>query len=124
MQLASRRPSRPRGSQLELGAVLAGASFALALSVLLVKHSSAAALALALLPLLAWLLTRSYGGLALGTAFVLVLPSWEALGTAQASVLRLASVAAATSLLVNRRFRLTSIDFALLVYVAIVLGGW
>jgi O-antigen ligase len=82
------------------------------------------AFAILLLPLAGWLLTRTLGGLALGLAVILIVPSWESLGPAQAGAVRVASAAAAVSLLVNRRFRPRPTDFAVALYVAVTIAGW
>jgi O-antigen ligase len=125
--LARRRPI-PRNSFWHgVGGPLilaSAAAFALALAFLLVHRGPAAALALVLLPPIAYLLAKSYGGLALGIVMVLILPYWLDLGSAQSSVLRIASAAAAVTLLSARGFRPTVIDFALVIFVGVTVFDW
>ena len=103
---------------------MSAAVFAIGLGLLVAHSSAVAALALVAAPPIAYVLTKSQGGLALGLILVLVLPYWLTLGTAQASVLRVGSAAAAVTLLVTRRFRLTFVDCALVVLVAVIVLGW
>lgn len=97
---------------------------AIVLAYILVRRSATPAFALVLLPAVLWLLTRSYGGLALGIVLVLVLPYWVAIGAAQASVLRLASVASVAGVLVGRPLTPRPTDYALGIYVAVTILGW
>jgi O-antigen ligase len=97
---------------------------AVVLAYILVRRSATPAFALVLVPAVVWLLTRSYGGLALGLALVLVLPYWMTIGAAQGSVLRLASAAAIVGVLVGRPLKPKPTDYALGVYVAITILGW
>lgn len=114
------RLSRSGGFLIATGATLAaGLAFALVHG-----GSIAAVVTVCLLPAAAWLLSRSYGGLVLGLVLILVVPSWHTFGTAQLSLLRLASIAAAVTLLVTRRFRLHQIDLALLFFVVVLVAGW
>jgi O-antigen ligase len=101
--------------------MLAGAVIAVVLSYILVRRSTTAALGLLFLPLAGWLVTRSAGGVALGIAMMLVLPSWLTLGSAQATVGRLAAVAAATTLILAGGFRPRLQDWALLLLVGIMI---
>src|ERR1700749_1940240 len=77
----------------------AGVVLALALALALVHRPLFAALVVLAVPT-AWLVTRSYGGVVLGIGLLLTLPYWQTLGTPQATVLRLASLAAAANLAV------------------------
>jgi O-antigen ligase len=98
---------------------------ALALGFVLVHRSPALAFAVVLVPPLLWLLTRRSAGLIVGLGLILVLPYWETFGAAQASVLRVASIAAASTLLFERsRPRFSVSDFALIAFVVVVLLGW
>lgn len=97
---------------------------AIVLAYILVRRSATPAFALVLAPAVGWLLTRSYGGLVLGIALVLVLPYWMPIGAAQASVLRLASAASLAGVLVGRPLKPKPTDYALGVYVAITILGW
>jgi len=115
-----RPPSRPA----ERALAVVGAAGAVALAFVVVHRSPPAAGTLALAPLLAWLLTRSYGGLALGLVLVLALPYWWTVGTAQATVLRLAALAAATGLLFAHRLRPCLTDVALAALLATILLAW
>jgi O-antigen ligase len=96
----------------------------LALALILVHFKALAVVAVVVVPPAVWLLSRSYGGLVLGLVVILVAPSWQTFGTAQLSLLRLASIAAAVTLLVTRRFRLHQIDLALLFFVVVLVAGW
>ena len=107
-------------STLVAGAVIAS----VVLAYVLVRHSAAMAMALVFLPVIVWLLSRSNGGLVVGIVLVLVLPSWKTLGSAQMDVLRVASVAAATTLLFARRMRPSPIDWAVGIFVAVLILGW
>lgn len=105
--------------------IAAGAALAAALAFALVHGASFAAIvAVALLPAAVWLLSRSYGGLVLGLVLINVLPSWHTFGASQITTGRLASVAAASTLLLNRRVRLHRVDLALLAVVLITAAGW
>ncbi len=97
---------------------------AIILAYILVRRSATPAFALVLVPGVVWLLTRSYGGLVLGIALVLVLPYWMTVGAAQASVLRLASAAAIAGVFVGRPVKPRPTDYALGAYVAITVLGW
>lgn len=106
-------------------ALVAGVVFAsVVLAYVLVRHSPAMAMALVFLPVIVWLLSRSNGGLVLGIVLVLVLPSWKTLGSAQTDVLRVASFAAATTLLFSRRMRPSPIDWAVGIFAAVLILGW
>ena len=116
---------RPRTMRASRSALVAGAVIAsVVLAYVLVRHSAAAAMALVFLPVIVWLLSRSNGGLALGIVLLLVVPYWYTLGSAQADVLRVASVAAATTLLFARRMRPSPIDWAVVIFAAVLILGW
>jgi hypothetical protein len=105
--------------------LVAGAVFAsVVLAYVLVRHSASAAMALVFLPVIVWLLSRSNGGLVLGIVLLLVVPYWYTLGSAQADVLRVASFAAATTLLFARGIRPSPIDAAVAIFVAALILGW
>jgi hypothetical protein len=112
------RPNRRGGLLIGTGVALAAA-----LAFALVHGSPGPAVAVALLPLTVWLVTRSYGGLALGLILVLVLPYWYSLG-AHITILRAASFAAIITLLVNRRITWRRLDLALLVFVLLLVADW
>jgi O-antigen ligase len=114
------RTSRRGGFLIATGAALVAA---LAFALVHGAHADAV-VAVVLLPAAAWLLSRSYGGLVLGLVLILVLPEWHTFGTSNITAIRLASVAAASTLLVNRRIRLHRIDLALLALVLITVAGW
>ncbi len=98
---------------------------AVILAYVLVRRSPTLAFALLLVVPALRLLTRSNVGVLTGLVLVLALPSWQTLGTAQVSVLRLASLAAASTLLFSReRSRLNTTDVTLLLLVAVTVGGW
>lgn len=63
-------------------------------------------------------------GLLAGLALVCVLPSWTTLGAAQVTVIRLASLAAAATLVGSRRGRTRPTDWALAAFLIVVLLGW
>jgi O-antigen ligase len=115
---------RADGRSLQTLLVFLPAALAVELGLLLAHVSVKMAIAVVLLPVVAWVLSRSYGGLALGTALILALPSWQTLGSAQLTSLRLASAAAAVTLLVTRRFRPHAIDLALIFFVLVLIGDW
>lgn len=112
-----------RGGQL-LVPLGAGLCVAVVLIYLLVHRGPPVAIALAVAPIVCMILLRSYGGVALGMAIILVVPYWKTLGSPQVDVLRLASVFAASSLLWARGLRFTSVDFALAAFVAICVLTW
>lgn len=95
---------------------------------ILVKRGVTSALALVLLPGVCLILLRSWGGVLLGVALILTVPSWYTLGSAQLSIVRVASFLAASSCVValvkRRRIPLRGTDIALAVYVAVVTLGW
>lgn len=127
--LSRQIPSPGRGLQTpmtRLGALAAGAAaVAVVLAFVLVRQSAAVAFAVVLLPFGAWLITRKTAGLVIGLVLLLALPYWQSLGSTQASVLRVASVAAAaTVLFAKTRPRWSATDMALLVFVAASLLGW
>ncbi len=109
------------GSGLLIGC---GVALSLALALVLVHFSALAVVGVALVPPVVWLLSRSYGGLVLGLLLVLTVPYWHTFGSAQFTTLRLASFAAATTLLVTRRVALHRIDLALLLFVLVLVAGW
>ena len=96
----------------------------LGLAYVLVRRSPPAAIALVLLPPAAWFLRRPEGGLILGIACLLVLPSWHSVGAAQISVLRIASTLAIVSFFASGGFRPRSTDYVLLILVAVIVLGW
>lgn len=104
--------------------VAASAGLAVALALILVHFNVLIAVAVALSPPGAWLLSRSYGGLAVGIALMLIVPYWLTFGTAQLTVLRLASAAAAATLLITRHFRAQATDYALLLLIVVLVAGW
>lgn len=113
--------TRRRESGLAVGASAA----AVFLAYVLVRRSPALAIGLLLVVPVAWLLTRSEAGLLTGLALILMLPAWQTIGTAQANVLRLASLAAASSILVSRqRTRPCLTDLALILLVVVTVLGW
>ena len=93
---------------------------------ILVNRTVTSAFALAILPAAIWLGLRPLGGLYIGLALILTLPSWLTVGAAQGSIGRLASVAAASSLLINRRVHLRwhVADYALAALFAVIILGW
>lgn len=102
-----------------------GAALAVALAFALVHGGSAAAVvAIALLPPAVWLLSRSYGGLALGLILILVLPYWHSLGVPHLTILRAAALAALVTLLVNRKITFRRLDLALVVFVLLLVADW
>jgi O-antigen ligase len=121
---------RPRGHldvlRIQHGTLVAGASgLSVVLGYVLVRHSVAMALGLLLILPAVWLITRRTVGLLAAVAMMLVLPYWQTLGTAQASVLRLASLAAVVTFLVSdQRIRLNGTDLAVLALVAVTVLGW
>jgi O-antigen ligase len=120
----TRRGKLRRVGSAESALLAGGATVALLLAYVLARRSPAIAFGIVLLPLAGWLLTRPLGGLALGLAMILIIPSWEGLGTAQAGVARVASVAAVTSLLLSRRFRPRPTDYAVALFVGATIVGW
>lgn len=100
------------------------AAVGIALAFLLAHISILTVIGVALLPAAAWLLSRSYGGLVLGLFLMLTLPYWHTVGVAHFTLLRLAAIAAAATLLVNHRIRLHRLDLALLVFVLLLVGDW
>lgn len=104
--------------------IASSAALGAALAFLLVHASALMVIGVALLPIGVWLLTRSYGGLALGLILILVLPYWHTLGSSHVTILRVASVSAALTVLVNRRFRFNRVDFALLLLVLVLVLDW
>ena len=114
------KPMRASRSTLVVGAVIAS----VVLAYVLVHHSATMAIALIFLPVIVWLLFRSKVGLVLGIALLLVVPYWYTLGSAQADVLRVASLAAASTLLFARRMRPSPIDWAVGIYAAVLILGW
>lgn len=116
--------ARAEGRRLQTLLVLLPAALAVEIGLILAHVSTKMAIAIVLLPALAWLLSRSYGGLALGTALILVLPYWQTFGSPQLTVLRLASAAAAMTLLVTRRFRPHPLDLALTLFVLVLVFDW
>jgi O-antigen ligase len=102
-----------------------GTAAAIFLAYVLVRRSPALAIGLLLVVPVAWLLTRSDAGLLTGLVLILILPAWQTVGTAQASVLRLASLAAASTILLSRqRIRPCLTDLALILLVAVTVLGW
>jgi O-antigen ligase len=114
----------PQIGSAETALLAGGATAAVVLAYVLARRSPFIAFAIVLVPLAGWLLTRPLGGLALGLAMILIIPSWESLGTAQAGVARVASAAAVVSLLVSRRFRPRPTDYAVALFVAATILGW
>jgi O-antigen ligase len=105
--------------------LLVGASgLAVILAFVLVHKSPALAFAAVLIPFSLWVIARRTAGLVAGLVLLLVLPYWQTLGTAQLSVLRVASIGAATTILFERRRRLCVVDFAVLLFVAVIVLGW
>jgi len=119
LYLAHRRSA----SSSEAIPLAAGLVLALALALALV-HRPLFAAALVLAVPTAWLVTRPYGGVALGTGLLLTLPYWQTLGAPQVTVLRLASVAAAANFAVTRRFRVQAPDVALFTLAGVIVAGW
>jgi O-antigen ligase len=115
----SAAPSPSSGLLITIGAALAAA-----LAFALVHGSAAAVVAVAVVPPAVWLLSRSHGGLVLGLILILVLPYWYSLGLSHVTILRVASLAAATTLLVNHRITLRRLDFALAVLVLLLVADW
>ncbi len=111
---------RATRSTLVAGVVIAS----VVLAYVLVRHSAADAMALVFLPVIVWLLSRPNGGLVLGIVLVLLVPYWYTLGSAQADVLRVASVAAASTLLFARRMRPSPVDWAVGIFAAVLILGW
>jgi O-Antigen ligase len=111
-----------RGNAYQAGVVAAGGGLAVTAGYVLVHRSFAIALALVLLPLAAWLLTRPAGGLAMGLVLILTLPNWWTLGGRH--VYQIAAVLAASTALSARRPRFRPADYALLVYTVILVLGW
>ncbi len=101
-------------------------ALAVVMPYILVNRTLTSAFALSILPAALWLGLRPLGGLYIGLAMILSVPSWLTVGAAQASIGRLAAIAAASSLLVNRRVHLRwqVTDFALAAFVAVIVLGW
>jgi O-antigen ligase len=113
--------TRSRESALAVG----GTAAAVFLAYVLVRRSPAMAIGLLLLVPVAWLLTRSDVGLLTGLVLILILPAWQIVGSAQVSVLRLASLAAASTILVSReRIRPCLTDLAVVLLVVVTVLGW
>jgi O-antigen ligase len=117
-----RGPSRV--SLRDLILTTAGCAMAVPLVYVAVRRGAAMAFALLLLPALCRLVTKSLAGLSVGLIIVLTLPTWVTLGSAQITILRLASLAAAVSLVVAGGMRLRLTDVALLIFIAIIVLGW
>jgi O-antigen ligase len=128
--IGARRPVAPPQaatlqSRVPQAAAIAGIGLiAVLLAYVLVHRSATPAFALVFLPGVVWLLTRSYGGLVLGVGLVLILPYWLSIGTAQASILRLASLAAVAGVPLGRRLTPKPTDYALGLLVAVIVLGW
>lgn len=96
----------------------------LLLGYVLVRHSAKDALALALLPVLAWFISRRFVGVYIGVALVLCVPYWYTLGSAQLSVLRVSAAACLLGVFFARRPKLCLVDFALATFVVVTVLGW
>ncbi len=125
-----RRPSRPiRVTQSAARSVadrrlidvrlLIALGLCVASAYVLVSRGSTSAVAIVLLPVVAYALTRHLGGLLVGLAMLLTLPYWQTLGSAQAGVLRIASLMAAITWILGRHRKLSPPDFALAALVAV-----
>lgn len=88
------------------------------------RRGASVLLVLAFLPAVAWLLTRSYGGLIAALALLLAVPYWYTLGSAQLSVVRAAALFALASAVISRGFRPRLVDGALVAFVAVVTLSW
>ena len=89
----------------------------------LVHRGATVAVALVLFPPIVWVVSRPLGGLGLGLAMMLMLPSWHTFGTAQLGVVRVAALAAAASAFVAGGWRPRLADSALVVLVLVVVAG-
>lgn len=104
---------------------IGGSVASVLLAYVLVRHSPALAIGFLLVVPVAWLLTRRDAGLLAGLVLILILPAWQTVGSAQASVLRLASLAAASTLLMSRqRIRPCLTDLAVVLLVVVTVLGW
>jgi O-antigen ligase len=103
----------------------ASVALCLILAYVLVRRSALAAFALPVAIPIVWLLLRRDAGVPVGIGILLMVPSWETLGTSQVNVLRLASVAAlSTVVLCQRRLRWCMTDSAVALLVFVLVGGW
>lgn len=94
-----------------------------AVSVYFFKHDRLAlALAVALGPLVVWLLSRPSRGFALGLVLMLTVPYWWNVGGRHLD--QIAAVLAACAALPRRRRRLTLTDVALIAFLAVVVLDW
>lgn len=119
-QAAVRRPLVISQRRVTGGSVLAS----LILAYVLVRHSTTDALALALVPGAVWVITRPYGGIALGIVLMLLLPAWQTFGSAQLDVARLASLCGASAILFARGLRLRGPDLAVAAFVLAAFLSW
>jgi O-antigen ligase len=109
----------------ETSLAVGGSVAAVLLAYVLVRHSPELAIALLLVVPVAWVLTRTDAGLLAGLVVILILPSWQTVGSTQASVLRIASLAAASTLLMSRqRIRPCLTDVAVILLVVVTVLGW
>ncbi len=118
------RRTRHGQDRRDIGLLGFGCVGGIALAYLVVHVSPAAAIALVMLPLAGWVVTRTNGGISLGLVLVLVFPYWLAVGSGSASVLRVASLAAAFTVVINGGFKLKLADYSLLLLAVIIILGW
>ena len=127
---AGRTPGFPGSQRWRSGAasgtsMLGAAVFVAGLVVYMGVHRSPmAAVAVGLVAPALVLLSRSYGGMILGLCLMLVLPSWQPIGTARLDLARLASLCAAGTILVTRTTRLRSTDLAVAALLAAACLSW
>jgi O-antigen ligase len=116
----SRLSSRRIGGSVSV--VVAGTALGAVSAYFFQHHSLRLALAVALVPLLVWLLSRPSRGLALGLVLMLTLPYWWNFGGRYLG--QIAAVLAACAALPRRRNRRTLTDIALMAFLAVVVLDW
>lgn len=117
-----RFPALAGGTDLVL--LVPACALAIAVAFAITHRGPLVAAALIVAPIVAVLVARRYGGLAIGIALVLAVPSWTVLGTAQITVLRLASLFALATAIRNRGIRPNLCDAALAGFVVVSILDW